>query len=97
MPSRASEGLTPAHDIRPDGRVGRAYQAAKVSSVGIEMAVATVIGWGIGYYFDKELGTDPWLMLVGLLIGVAAGFRGLLRTAKEISNEADHDSMESKE
>ncbi len=47
------------------------------------MAVATFIGWGIGYWLDMQLGTEPWLMLVFLLLGVAAGFRGVFRAAKE--------------
>lgn len=47
------------------------------------MAVATVIGWGIGYWLDLQFGTSPWLMLVFLLLGVAAGFKGVFRAAKE--------------
>jgi ATP synthase protein I len=47
------------------------------------MAVATAIGWGIGYWLDLQLGTYPWLMLVFLLLGVAAGFKGVFRAAKE--------------
>jgi ATP synthase protein I len=47
------------------------------------MAVATFIGWGIGYWLDLQFGTEPWLMLVFLLLGVAAGFKGVLRAARE--------------
>lgn len=47
------------------------------------MAVATAIGFGVGHWLDGELGTDPWLMLLFLLCGVAAGFKGLIRTANE--------------
>jgi ATP synthase protein I len=56
------------------------------------MAVATFIGWGIGYWLDMQLGTEPWLMLVFLLLGVAAGFKGVFRAAREaqeIINKAD--------
>jgi ATP synthase protein I len=64
------------------------FEAAGVASVGVEMAVATGIGWGIGYWLDGKFGTGPWLMLVGLLFGVAAGFNGLIRTAKSTSAAA---------
>ena len=47
------------------------------------MAVATAIGWGIGYWLDLQFGSYPWLMLVFLLLGVAAGFKGVFRAAKE--------------
>jgi len=29
--------------------------------------------WG-GHVLDSRLGTDPWLLLVGALLGIAAGF-----------------------
>jgi ATP synthase protein I len=65
------------------GRVARGWSLLKFSSVGIEMAVATFIGWGIGWWLDKQFGTKPWLMLVFLLLGVAAGFKGVFRAARE--------------
>lgn len=49
------------------------------------MAVATVLGWGLGYWLDSKWETGPWLMLLGLLIGVAAGFKGLIRTANQVN------------
>jgi ATP synthase protein I len=68
------------------------WRALRVSSVGIEMAVATLIGWAIGYWLDRTFGTEPWLMLVFLLVGVAAGFKGLLRAANEARREATRGS-----
>jgi len=50
----------------------------------MEMAVATVVGWGAGYWLDNHFETGPWLMLLGLLFGVAAGFKGLIRTANSV-------------
>jgi F0F1-type ATP synthase assembly protein I len=32
---------------------------------------------------DLQLETYPWLSIVGLLIGVTAGFKGVFRAAKE--------------
>lgn len=66
-----------------------------MSSVGIEMAVATLIGWGIGYWLDSEFGTDPWLMLAFLGLGVAAGFKGLFRAAREAQAETKRRADES--
>jgi ATP synthase protein I len=63
--------------------VQKSWRLLKFSSVGIEMAVATFIGWLVGHWLDLQLGTDPWLMLVFLLLGVAAGFKGVFRAAKE--------------
>ena len=62
-------------------------QAARYSSVGLEMGIAVAIGVSIGYYLDRTFNTQPWLMIVFLLLGVAAGFRGLFSLMKEIDKE----------
>ena len=46
------------------------------------MGLAVLVGWGIGYWLDSRYGTTPWLMLLFLCLGVAAGFKGVLRAAK---------------
>jgi ATP synthase protein I len=55
----------------------------RLSSIGIEMGVAVFVGWLIGHYLDKAFGTDPWLMVLFLLLGVAAGFKGMVAAARE--------------
>jgi ATP synthase protein I len=45
------------------------------------LVISTVLGlWG-GYVLDRWLDTSPWLMLVGLLLGIASGFVNLFRAA----------------
>jgi ATP synthase protein I len=61
------------------------YQLAKLSSVGLEMGLSVLIGWGIGTWLDNRFGTKPWLMITWLLIGIAAGFKALYTAAKEAS------------
>jgi F0F1-type ATP synthase assembly protein I len=46
------------------------------------MAVAIVLGLMGGAWADEKLGTDPWLALVGLLLGAGVGFRALFRVAR---------------
>ena len=65
------------------GRVDRRWirQVGVLSGVGLTLVIATVLGlWG-GYVLDRWLGTAPWLMLVGLLLGIASGFVNLFRAA----------------
>ena len=61
----------------------------EVASIGITMVAATVIGLGAGYYGDRWLGTTPWLTLVGLLFGIAAGFVNLFRSVKAAERTLD--------
>ncbi|MGH7263311.1 MAG: AtpZ/AtpI family protein [Candidatus Rokuibacteriota bacterium] len=57
----------------------RLRQLAALSGVGLALVVSTVLGlWG-GYVLDGWLGTSPWLTLIGLLLGIAAGFVNLFR------------------
>lgn len=56
-------------------------ELGRYSALGLEMAISVLIGVAIGYYLDKWLGTGPWLMVLWMGIGFAAGVRSLYRTA----------------
>ncbi len=62
---------------------------ADVAQVGITLVVATVIGLALGYWADRWLGTSPWLLLLGLALGIAAGFVSLFRSVKAAERELD--------
>ena len=44
-----------------------------------EIVAATAVGTAIGWQLDRWLGSKPWLLLVFMLLGLAAGFVNLLR------------------
>jgi ATP synthase protein I len=50
----------------------------ELGSLGITLVVATVVGFAGGYW----LGTAPWLGMIGLGFGIAAGFVNLFRAVK---------------
>jgi len=54
----------------------------ELSSIGMTLVLATVIGMAAGYYADLWLGTSPWLLLLGLAFGIAAGFVSMYRSVK---------------
>lgn len=66
-----------------------------LSSIGISMVAASVIGLFIGYSLDKWLGTTPWMTLIWLGIGIAAGFRNIFiltrRALRDQKKEQDQD------
>ena len=56
-------------------------ELGKYSALGLELAIAVVLGLAIGYYLDKWLGTGPWMTVVWIGIGFAAVVRSLYRAA----------------
>ncbi len=55
------------------------------STVGLSLASAIFVGVGIGYLLDHMVfkgKTAPWLTLIFLGFGIAAGFRNLYRLTK---------------
>jgi len=59
-----------------------AIQMARVSSVGIAMVIAIFGCFYLGRWLDQQLETEPYLTLLFLLIGIAAGFRNMYLLVK---------------
>jgi ATP synthase protein I len=67
-----------------------------LSSVGISMVAATLLGLAIGYYLDKWLDTQPVFTLIMLLFGIAAGFRNVyVLTTWELRRQKNQDQVDS--
>jgi ATP synthase protein I len=62
-----------------DGKRGAMLQWGGLLSAGMVFPVSIAIGYGIGYYLDRWLGTR-YLTIVFLLFGIAAGFVSFFRT-----------------
>jgi ATP synthase protein I len=56
--------------------------------LGSEFIAAILVGAGIGYLLDLWLHTSPWLLLVMLLVGFAAGVLNVVRSANEMNQAA---------
>lgn len=69
----------------------RAYNALSSSSVGLELGLSVAIGLLVGWWLDSHLGTTPWLMLLWLVFGSIAGFRGVVRAVKRADRAAEQE------
>jgi ATP synthase protein I len=49
------------------------------SSLGLSVSLAIFIGLFLGVWLDKKFETPPVLTLIGLGMGIVAGFRNLIR------------------
>lgn len=61
-------------------------------TIGLQLVCATFIGLAMGYFLDKWLGTSPWLLIVFLLLGIAAGFRDVYLEARRIQRVDERNS-----
>jgi ATP synthase protein I len=57
------------------------------SYIGIFFGVTICIGFFAGRWADRRWHSGPWLQLVGLTLGVIAGFRELYRLSKKAIRE----------
>ena len=58
--------------------------------LGTELTVATIIGGLLGYALDSYFGSKPWGLVVGIVLGVAAGCLGVYRLAMTLTIEEDN-------
>ena len=55
--------------------------------LGTELTVATIIGGLLGYALDSFFGTKPWGLVVGVVLGSAAGCLAVYRVAMTLTIE----------
>ena len=58
--------------------------------IGTELLASLIVGGGLGWVVDAYLlGSTPWGLVVGLILGVAAGVRNAYRAAQRWQNSSD--------
>jgi len=57
---------------------------AMLSQMGITVVVCILIGVLLGRFLDGLLGTEPWLLFVFSLLGIAAAFKAVYDISKSI-------------
>jgi F0F1-type ATP synthase assembly protein I len=68
----------------------RMFEGLSASSAGLELGISVALGALFGRWLDGELGTEPWMLLVFLILGLIAGFRGVLRAVARADKAARH-------
>ncbi len=67
------------------------YDLLKLSSLGLEMGAAVVIGLLAGSWLDSRFETTPWLTLLFLGFGFTAAARGVIRAIRKGIFEEEND------
>jgi len=61
-------------------------ELAYYSSLGFSVALSIVIGLVAGVYVDRRFDSSPWGLLIGLVLGIAAGFRNIGHAIRKSRN-----------
>ncbi len=63
-------------------KTASAYRkAAPILDASWQMAGAAALGSLGGWWLDKKLGTSPWLLVSGAMLGIGAGLYAFLKAA----------------
>ena len=60
------------------------YQA---SAIGFSLVIAIFLGGFIGYLRDNYFGTGYLFKIIGLIVGIIAGFRNVYMTGKKFQDK----------
>ena len=65
--------------------------SAAYAGAGLQFAVSLLVSLFLGQWLDRRLGTDPWLMMLGVFLGGGAGFYAMYRRlmAAQARDEAE--------
>jgi F0F1-type ATP synthase assembly protein I len=64
---------------------------AGISSLAMALPSGIAVGLFLGYFLDKWLGTEPWMLIVWTLLGVASGLISLLRGIAKYGRDSGED------
>lgn len=52
---------------------------AEYAGAGLQLALTLVVFMFLGLWLDKRLGSSPWFLIIGVVIGAVGGFYSLYR------------------
>lgn len=72
-----------------DERRSRSSALGQAFKISVELIAGVAVGGGIGWFLDQHLGTRPWLLVLFLVLGFAAGLLNTIRSARRMQAQAE--------
>lgn len=63
-------------------------RADSMVQIALALPISTLIGWAVGDFLDRKL-HHSWIAIVGLFLGVIAGFVQIVRLANQANRSDD--------
>lgn len=86
LEARIREARGPEED-QSSGPEGRGSAMGAAFKLATEMVAGVAVGGGLGYFGDRAAGTSPFLLIVFLMLGGAAGIMNAVRVAREMQKQ----------
>jgi F0F1-type ATP synthase assembly protein I len=64
---------------------------SKIGSFGFIMAAAIFMGYYLGSYIDRKLDTEPWFLLLFLILFIIGAFIKFVQSIKEVNGKTNKD------
>jgi len=61
--------------------------AGSIGKVASGLVLPILVGFFLGNYLDERLGSSPWMTLLLLMLGIAAGFGWLYRLSTRYDDD----------
>lgn len=85
---RMPEIPMPGESKQPKAPINKGMRAmALASTIGLSLVVPPVLGYFAGRWLDGRFKTEPYLSIVGLLVGIVLGFIEMLHILAQIERE----------
>jgi F0F1-type ATP synthase assembly protein I len=62
------------------------------NSVGVELVSAVLVWAGLGWLLDRWIGSDPWFLAIGAIVGNAAGIYLIWLRAERMDRQEEADA-----
>ena len=69
--------------MSPKSRLPDFARLAELSSIALILPASIAVGLFFGYFLDRRLGTEPWLLLIFTVLGIASGLLSLFRAIRK--------------
>lgn len=70
---------------------------AEYAGLGLQFAVSVLLFLYAGQWLDRKLGTDPWLMILGVFTGAGASFYSMYRKLMAMQERDERIARERRE
>lgn len=80
---------SPTSTMSAEEQKARGTALGQAFKISVELVAGVAVGGFIGWFLDRQLGTKPWLFIVFLMLGFAAGMMNTIRTARQMQRKAE--------